>query len=116
MQNAAKLADQTPGSRNALPQLGEGWVAEEALAISLYCALSTVDTEEAIILAVNHSGDSDSTGSITGNIMGLLNGADSIPSRWMEELELREVIKTMATDMIDLPRCYHNMWDKYPGH
>ncbi|MBD2860082.1 ADP-ribosylglycohydrolase family protein [Spongiibacter sp. KMU-158] len=114
--NAAKLADQTPGSRNALPQLGEGWVAEEALAISLYCALSTEDTEEAIILAVNHSGDSDSTGSITGNIMGLLNGADSIPSRWMEELELREVIKTMATDMIDLPRCYHNMWDKYPGH
>ena len=45
--------------------LGGGWVAEEALAISVYCVLATADPAEAMALAVNHSGDSDSTGSIT---------------------------------------------------
>jgi len=35
-------------------------VAEEALSMGLYCALGAKDFEDGIILAVNHSGDSDS--------------------------------------------------------
>jgi ADP-ribosylglycohydrolase len=53
--------------------IGAGWVAEEALAISLYCASVVKDDfKKGILLSVNHSGDSDSTGSITGNILGAL--------------------------------------------
>ena len=48
--------------------------------------------------------------------MGLIHGADAIPARWLEELELKEVIETITKDMVDLPRYYHDMWDKYPGH
>ncbi|MFN8027118.1 MAG: ADP-ribosylglycohydrolase family protein [Acidimicrobiia bacterium] len=50
--------------------LGAGWVAEEALAIGVYCALVATDLRAGLLLAVNHSGDSDSTGSIAGNLLG----------------------------------------------
>lgn len=113
---AVLLASTAPLQRNRLPELGEGWVGEEALAISLYCALSTDSTEEAIILAVNHRGDSDSTGAITGNIMGALNGAISIPQHWLTPLELRSVIEQIAIDMIDVSDHAEEFWERYPGH
>ncbi len=80
--------------------LGQGWVAEEALTIGIYCALAAVDDfEKGVCLAVNHGGDSDSTGSITGNILGALLGIDSIPGKYLEKLELRDLIKEMAEDL-----------------
>jgi len=79
--------------------LGEGWVAEEALAIALYCALVEKDFERAVVRAVNHSGDSDSTGAITGNLLGTDLGIGSIPARWLDHLELRAEILRLAEDM-----------------
>ena len=71
-------------SFDSVELLGQGWVGEEALSISIYCALSYQhDFEKGINLSVNHSGDTDSTGSITGNILGLLLGEESIPRRWI---------------------------------
>lgn len=84
----------------AIPVLGEGWVAEEALGISLYCALTAESLEEGVIMAVNITGDSDSTGAITGNLLGALHGESAIPQRWLDELELRNVIATVANDLI----------------
>jgi len=56
-------------SPESIGTLGSGWSGEEALAISLYCALVAGDDFiRGVRLAVNHSGDSDSTGSFTGNI------------------------------------------------
>jgi len=84
-------------SAQAVEQIGEGWVAEEALAIAIYCCLCHPDSfEKAVLLAVNHSGDSDSTGAITGNIMGALLGIDGIPDAWLENLELADTIRDMA--------------------
>ena len=54
----------------AIDELGEGWVAEEALAIGVYCALKAQDLESGVIMAVNHDGDSDSTGLIAGHLLG----------------------------------------------
>lgn len=48
---------------------------------------------------MNHDGDSDSTGSITGNLLGALYGAKAIPQKWLEPLELREVIAELAGDL-----------------
>ena len=76
---------------------GGGWVGEEALAISVFCSLASGrDFSCGVLLAVNHSGDSDSTGAIAGNILGALLGREGIPPRWLERLELREVIEDMA--------------------
>ena len=62
--------------------MGGGWVGEEALAIALYCALNAQDDfAHGVLLAVNHSGDSDSTGAITGNLLGLMLGIDAIPAK-----------------------------------
>jgi ADP-ribosylglycohydrolase len=90
-------------SPHQVAKLGEGWVAEEALAISVYCALVARDFEEGVTLAVNHSGDSDSTGAITGNLLGASLGVDAIPGRWKKPLELKRVINSLADDLYEYP-------------
>lgn len=84
-------------------KLGGGWVAEEALAISVYCSLVARDFEHGIVLAVNHGGDSDSTGAITGNLLGAMLGVAAIPDRWLNGVELREVTEVLADDLHDFP-------------
>ena len=80
--------------------LGEGWVGEEALAIAVYCALRYQnDFSAGVIAAVNHRGDSDSTGAIAGNILGAWVGFDGIDVRWTDELELYDVILEIADDL-----------------
>ena len=99
-----------------IEQIGQGWVAEEALAISVYCALAYPDDfRAAVLLAVNHSGDSDSTGAIAGNILGALLGVDAIPSEWLDRLELRQEIEVIATDLHTRFRDGDEWWQKYPG-
>ena len=77
--------------------LGEGWVGDEALIIAVYCALKYQDNmEECLSVAVTHDGDSDSTGAIAGNILGAWLGMEGLPSHWLAQLEMREVIDDMA--------------------
>lgn len=81
--------------------LGGGWIAEEALAIAIYCCLVYENEfRKAVLLAVNHSGDSDSTGAITGNILGALHGTEAIPRYWLERLELKDAIAEIAEDLL----------------
>lgn len=102
MHKAINLSKQNIDDTKAIEQLGEGWVAEEALAIAIYCSLKySDDFEKAIISSVNHSGDSDSTGSITGNILGAYLGISNIPNKFLEKLELREVIEEIAEDLFN---------------
>ena len=83
-----------------IKRLGEGWVGDEALAIGLYCALKYLDNfEEAMIASVNHGGDSDSTGAVTGNILGAAIGYEAIPQFFKDDLELLDVILHMADDL-----------------
>ena len=77
---------------------------------------------EAIVAAVNHSGDSDSTGAITGNIVGTLNGTAALPAEWVERVELRDVIETVSRDLAailneqqDPEALAERMSDRYPG-
>lgn len=83
--------------------LGEGWVAEEALAIAVFCAVRYQDDFAAAIrAAVNHKGDSDSTGAICGNILGAWLGREAVESAFdLEDLELRDVIEKMADQLFE---------------
>lgn len=108
----AKTAD--PTAEN-VEKLGQGWVAEEALAISLFCVLKAKDFAHGVRLAVNHSGDSDSTGAITGNILGALWGRSSIPEEFLVNLELREVIEEIARDVTEIGD-KNVYWEKYPPY
>ncbi len=100
---ALKLARVGATPDSAIPALGEGWIAEEALAIALYCALTAGSLEEGVVAAVNITGDSDSTGAITGNLLGAIHGMAAVPARWLAPLELRDVIETVAHDLVAIP-------------
>ncbi|MCY0857163.1 ADP-ribosylglycohydrolase family protein [Cupriavidus sp. D39] len=124
--HAEALAVSGVAHDDAIARLGEGWVAEEALAISVYCALVARDFRHGVVLAVNHDGDSDSTGAITGNLLGALLGVEAIPPEWLAPLELREVITELADDLSVFPEwdvgidsadeeLVQRIWTKYPG-
>lgn len=92
----------TRGADSAkVESLGGGWVAEEALAIALYCALTADDFRSGVLRAVNHSGDSDSTGSMTGQILGASHGVEAIPREWLDRVELGKVTERIANDLVD---------------
>ncbi|MOA40649.1 hypothetical protein D3C78_1625440 [compost metagenome] len=54
---------------------------------------------------------------------GLLHGPDAIPARWLDKLELRDVIEQVARDIGEVPERYHGggsdveraIWARYPG-
>jgi ADP-ribosyl-[dinitrogen reductase] hydrolase len=95
-------------------------VAEEALAIALYAVLATDSFADAVLLGVNHGGDSDSTGAIAGNLAGIIFGEQVIPAEWLERLELRGEISQIAEDLHRAARGHpewdpEREWDRYPG-
>ena len=108
-EKAVQLAHSDTSDADAIRLLGEGWVAEETWAIALYCAIRHIDSvEDAIIASVNHDGDSDSTGSVCGNIMGAIYGYEHIKNRnifcpegrdFEDTLELSEIILALADDL-----------------
>lgn len=93
---ARALAARGRPTAEALEGLGGGWVAEEALAIAVACALAAEDLPDGLALAANHSGDSDSTAAIAGNVLGALWGEQAIPPAWLAPLELRAEIGLLA--------------------
>ena len=108
-EKAMRLAHSNMSDADAIRKLGEGWNAEETWAIALYCAVRHIDSvEDAIVASVNHSGKSDSTGSVCGNIMGAIYGYEHIRSRNIfcpegkeleDTLELSEIILALANDL-----------------
>ena len=72
MEKAESLAIAPLSPEEALAKIGQGWVAEEAMAIAVFCSLRSPNLEEGVVMAVNITGDSDSTGAITGNLMGAM--------------------------------------------
>lgn len=113
----ATLGPPTSGPE-AIAALGLGWTGEEALAIGLYAALTAgSDFRRGVEVAVNHSGDSDSTGSICGNILGCALGVDALPSDLLDELEARDVIEELSADFVTCAagRISDLSWEKYPG-
>lgn len=97
----SQAGDVTALDESTIPRLGEGWTGDEALAIAIYCTLKHLDSfEDALAAAVNHDGDSDSTGAICGNLMGAIIGYNAIPEHFKQKLELRELIIDLADDIV----------------
>jgi ADP-ribosylglycohydrolase len=100
---AVDAVEGKPIGPETVEHLGGGWVAEEALAIAVYAALAYPQPErfsDALSLAVTHSGDSDSTGAICGNILGAWHGETALPARLAFEIEGRGTILELADDFV----------------
>lgn len=97
---ALDLGRSTIPQTEAIARLGQGWVADEALAIAIFSVMRhTADFESCIVCAVNHDGDSDSTGAIAGNIIGAILGYSSIPAHYLDNLELKSTILALANQL-----------------
>ena len=111
------------GCAKSAGEIGQGWVAEEALAIGVYCALKHFgDFCSGVIEAVNIDGDSDSTGAITGNLLGAMNGMSGIPKEWIKKHRERRIVETVAWDILikietdENDHVFESWWNKYPGY
>jgi ADP-ribosylglycohydrolase len=88
------LADE----EKALSSLGEGWVAEEAVALALYCFLRYPDDYRAAVLrGANTNGDSDTVACIAGALAGARVGSKGIPSGWVQRIEKSRTLGALAT-------------------
>lgn len=100
---SVRLAGNDSDDLTNIHQIGGGWVGEEALGIAVYCSLKYQnDLSKALIVSVNHSGDSDSTGEVTGNILGALHGYEAIEEKWKKGLEISDLILDTADRLADL--------------
>lgn len=94
----------------AYATLGEGWTGEEALAIAVYAVAATATFEEAIRLAANHSGDSDSTASIAGQLCGARDGILAVPHSWVRRLDVLPEALMLARDFMALDNAPQTYW------
>ncbi len=133
LDRAIDAAKRRNPNSDAVTNLGEGWIAEEALAIAVYCALAYPKPDQvldALSLAVTHSGDSDSTGAICGNILGALHGEKALPQELVANVEGADDIRQLADDLTTLVQhpeevftgragpdsvADREWWNKYPG-
>ena len=112
IERAIVLSENEEDDLENIRSLGQGWVAEETLAIAIYCSLKyTDDFSKGIIASVNHSGDSDSTGAVTGNILGALVGYGKIDDKWKSHLECSDVILEIADDI-----CHGCLMSEYSSY
>lgn len=105
---------------SAIRELGEGWVGDEAIAIAVFSVMRHIDSfEDCIVCAVNHDGDSDSTGAIAGNIIGAIFGYSVIPSYYLENLEIESILVSAADDLcadVKIPEVNRRIGDRYIKH
>jgi len=74
--------------------------SEEALAIGLLSALRHEnDIAGAMTFAANHGGNSNTTAAIAGTLVGARIGFNAIPDRFVDRLELVDVILELADDV-----------------
>ena len=85
---ALRLLQAKPSRPEVFALLGEGWTGDEALAIGLYAAGAASSFEDAVRLAANHDGDSDSTASIAGQLYGAQHGITAVPHAWVRRLDV----------------------------
>ena len=81
-------------------RLGGGWVAEETLAIAVFSVIRHInDFNACMICAVNHGGDSDSTGAVAGSIIGAILGYDAIPDKFTKDIQLKDLLLSIADSL-----------------
>jgi len=90
------LLDRSPAARpdDACAVLGGGWVAEEALVLGLYYAVTYRESAPLVVSeAARTDGDSDSIASIAGAIIGAALGENAWPEDWRRRIERRADIE-----------------------
>lgn len=111
---AEKQANNQPAGRSgtwdhldAIASLGSGNNADEALAIAIYTVLAVDDPLDALIVAANHSGRSNTTAGLVGAIEGVRFGTAFMPDYWKDILEGEEALSFMIDKLYYVYKKYH---------
>jgi ADP-ribosylglycohydrolase len=72
-----------------------GYVVD-TLEASLFCFFKGESYEDTVLGAVNLGGDTDTTAAVTGGLAGIYYGFEKIPERWVDRIEKRDEILTLA--------------------
>lgn len=122
MRVALDCAQRRIEPERAIPMIGKAWVGEEALGVAIYCALIADDFASGVRMAVNHDGDSDTTGSLVGQLLGAMYGEAAISAHWLRDLEAQELIAQISDDLCDYSKWNFEdeaqadtIWERYPG-
>lgn len=90
--------------------------AAECIAGAVYaCMIHMANFDEAMIVAVNHSGRSSAVGAITGALLGARLGVDALPEFYLESLEAADVLSELAEDLVQsrpATRIFDDSWDQ----
>lgn len=68
---------------------------------ALWCFNNTSSFEECVLKAVNLGDDSDTVGSIAGQLAGAYYGYESIPKKWIECLQNKELLDLYINPFIE---------------
>jgi len=74
---------------------GSGYVIH-CLESSLWCALNAETYAAGVLRAVNLGDDTDTTGAVTGGLLGLRFGEAAIPTEWVQQLARRDDILALG--------------------
>ncbi|WP_433531841.1 ADP-ribosylglycohydrolase family protein [Micromonospora sp. CA-263727] len=76
---------------------GAGWIAEEALATALYCAVRHADDPVgALARGARTAGDSDSIAALAGAFVGAAQGMAAWPAEWAGRIEYADQLAALA--------------------
>lgn len=93
---AFKERDNNP--EDVFAELGTSYLVYETVPCAFYCFSRHFESaERATIEAVNAGGDTDSIACITGAMVGALHGVNSLPERWINGLENKDDIESLAS-------------------
>ena len=84
---AVTLAVEDPQPHGRCPRAWRGLGRGEALAIACMRFLRPDRSEKPVTISANHSGDSDSTASIAGQLWGSIHGLEGVPPAWVTSLD-----------------------------
>jgi ADP-ribosyl-[dinitrogen reductase] hydrolase len=74
----------------------------DTLQTALSVALTAEHAEEGIVEAVNHGGDADTIGAVTGAVVGARFGASALPDRWLSVLDCVDELRDLGERLADL--------------
>lgn len=75
-------------------KIQSGGFVEHTFYAALWCLVHTRNYKDCVLTAVNLGEDTDTTAAVAGGLAGIVYGYDSIPKKWIDKLQNKELIDT----------------------
>lgn len=80
--------------------LDPGGYVVSTLQVGVWALLQRRPLEDVLVDVVNLGGDADTTGAVAGGLLGVRDGAEAVPRRWVDALEYRDTLLALARQLL----------------